>query len=134
MSGDIGESIQANESPKMGCCAKNSLQLHISYVYRPILSLKIVYWPNLERILYFTLTFLTAAMESILSLSLALLKFLASMTFSSQKVKTQLLKNKNATTEKDHPFKTSAFLGGGGVKNWPKLFTDSSKKTADGGG
>ena len=64
ISGDIGESIQANEYPEMRRCAKNLLQLHISYVYRPILSLKIVYWPNLESILYFTLTFLTAAMES----------------------------------------------------------------------
>ena len=48
-------------------CAKNPLQLHISYVDRPILLLKIVYWPNLESILYLTLTFLTAAMESILT-------------------------------------------------------------------
>ena len=35
---------------------------------------------------------------------------------------------------RDHPFKTSACLKGGGVKNWPNLPTDSSKKTADGGG
>ena len=28
----------------------------------------------------------------------------------------------------DHPFKTSAFLRGGGVKNWPNLSQDSSKK------
>ena len=28
----------------------------------------------------------------------------------------------------DHPFKTSAFLRGEGVKNWPNLTTDSSKK------
>ena len=28
----------------------------------------------------------------------------------------------------DHPFKTSACLRGGGVKNWPNLPTDSSKK------
>ena len=28
----------------------------------------------------------------------------------------------------DHPFKTSTFLRGGGVKNWPNLPTDSSKK------
>ena len=35
---------------------------------------------------------------------------------------------------RDYPFKTSAFLWGEGVKNWPNLPTDSSKKTADGGG
>ena len=29
---------------------------------------------------------------------------------------------------RDHPFKTLAFLGGGGVKNLPNLLTDSSKK------
>jgi hypothetical protein len=28
----------------------------------------------------------------------------------------------------DHPFKTSAFFRGGGVKNLPNLPTDSSKK------
>ena len=33
---------------------------------------------------------------------------------------------------RDHPFKTSAFFMGGGVKNWQNLPTDSSKKTADG--
>ena len=33
----------------------------------------------------------------------------------------------------DHPFKMSTFLRGEGVKNWPNLPTDSSKKTADGG-
>ena len=31
---------------------------------------------------------------------------------------------------RDHPFKTSAFLRGVGVKNWPNLPTNSSKKTA----
>ena len=34
----------------------------------------------------------------------------------------------------DHPFKTSAFFMGGGVKNWPKLPTDSSKKLPTAGG
>ena len=29
---------------------------------------------------------------------------------------------------RDHPFNTSAFLGGGGVKNWPNLPTDSSDR------
>ena len=29
---------------------------------------------------------------------------------------------------RDHPFKTSAFLRGGGFKNWPNLPTDSIKK------
>ena len=29
---------------------------------------------------------------------------------------------------RDHPFKTSAYFRGGGVKNWPNLPTDSSKK------
>ena len=33
---------------------------------------------------------------------------------------------------KDNPFRTSAFFRGGGVKNWPNLATDSSKKTAEG--
>ena len=32
----------------------------------------------------------------------------------------------------DHPFKTSAFLRRGGVKNWPNMSTDDSKKTAKG--
>ena len=31
-------------------------------------------------------------------------------------------------TLRDHPFKTSAFFRGGGVKNWPNLQMDSSKK------
>ena len=35
---------------------------------------------------------------------------------------------------KDHPFKTSACLRGGGVKNWPNLPTDSSKKLTTEGG
>ena len=35
---------------------------------------------------------------------------------------------------RDHPFKTSAFFRGGGVKYLPNLPTDSSKKTADGRG
>ena len=34
----------------------------------------------------------------------------------------------------DHPFKTSACLRGGGVKNWPNLPTDSSKKLPTEGG
>ena len=34
----------------------------------------------------------------------------------------------------DHRFKTLAFLRGGGIKDWPNLPTDSSKKTADGRG
>ena len=34
----------------------------------------------------------------------------------------------------DHPFKTSARLRGGGVKNWPNLPTDSSKKLPTVGG
>ena len=35
---------------------------------------------------------------------------------------------------RDHPFKTSACLRGGGVKNWPNLPTDSSKKLPTEGG
>ena len=37
---------------------------------------------------------------------------------------------------RDQPFKTSAFLRGGGVKNWSNLLTDSCKKllTERGGG
>ena len=35
---------------------------------------------------------------------------------------------------RDHPFKTSAHLRGGGVKNWPNLPTDSSKKLPTEGG
>ena len=35
---------------------------------------------------------------------------------------------------RDHPFKTSARLRGGGVKNWPNLPTDSSKKLPTEGG
>jgi hypothetical protein len=35
---------------------------------------------------------------------------------------------------RDHPLKTSAFFRGEGVKNWPKLPIDSSKKTAAGRG
>ena len=35
---------------------------------------------------------------------------------------------------RDHPFKTSACLRGGGVKNLPNLPTDSTKKTVDGRG
>ena len=35
---------------------------------------------------------------------------------------------------RDHPFKTSACLRVGGVKNWPKLPTDSSKKLPTEGG
>ena len=31
-----------------------------------------------------------------------------------------------ACTVRDHPFKTSACLRGGGVKNWPNLPTDST--------
>ena len=34
----------------------------------------------------------------------------------------------------DHPFKTSALLRGGGVKNLPNLPTDSSKKLPTVGG
>ena len=34
----------------------------------------------------------------------------------------------------DHPFKTSAICRGGGVKNWPNLPTDSSKKLPTEGG
>ena len=34
----------------------------------------------------------------------------------------------------DHSFKTSACLRGGGVKNWPNLPTDSSKKLPTEGG
>ena len=37
-------------------------------------------------------------------------------------------------TERDHPFKTSAFLKGGGVKNLPNLSTDSTKKLPTVGG
>ena len=33
-----------------------------------------------------------------------------------------------STEVRDHPFKTSPFFRGGGVKNWPNLPTDSSKK------
>ena len=36
--------------------------------------------------------------------------------------------------QRDHPFKTSAFFRGRGVKNWPNLPTDSSKKLPTGGG
>ena len=36
--------------------------------------------------------------------------------------------------ERDHPFKTSAFFRGRGVKNWPNWPTDSSKKLPTGGG
>ena len=35
---------------------------------------------------------------------------------------------------RDHPFKTSGFLRGGGVKNLPNLPTDSSKKLPTVGG
>ena len=35
---------------------------------------------------------------------------------------------------RDHSFKTSACLRGGGVKNWPNLPTDSSKKLPTEGG
>ena len=38
------------------------------------------------------------------------------------------------TLLRDHPFKTSAFLRGGGVKNLPNLPTDSSKKLPTVGG
>ena len=34
----------------------------------------------------------------------------------------------------DHPFRTSAFLGGGAVKNWPNLPTDRSKTQPKGKG
>ena len=34
----------------------------------------------------------------------------------------------------DHPIKMSAFLMGGGVKNWPNLPTDNSKKLPTEGG
>ena len=37
-------------------------------------------------------------------------------------------------SKRDHPFKTSACLRGGGVKTWPNLPTDSSKKLPTGGG
>ena len=37
-------------------------------------------------------------------------------------------------TLRDHPFKTSAFLIGGGVKNWPNLPANSSKKLPTEGG
>ena len=37
-------------------------------------------------------------------------------------------------TVRDHPFKTSALLRGGGVKNLPYLPTDSSKKLPTVGG
>ena len=35
---------------------------------------------------------------------------------------------------RDHPFKTSAYFRGGGIKNWPNLPMDNNKKTADGRG
>ena len=35
---------------------------------------------------------------------------------------------------RDHPFKMSACLRGGGVKNWPNLPMDSSKKLPTVGG
>ena len=35
---------------------------------------------------------------------------------------------------RDHSFRTSPFLRGGGVKNWPNLPTDSSKKLPTQGG
>ena len=35
---------------------------------------------------------------------------------------------------RDHPFRTSAFFRGGGVKNLPNLPTDSSKKLPTVGG
>ena len=35
---------------------------------------------------------------------------------------------------RDHPFKTSAFFRGGGIKNLPNLPTDSSKKLPTVGG
>ena len=38
------------------------------------------------------------------------------------------------TSPWDHPFKTSAFFSGGGVKNLPNLPMDISIKNADGGG
>ena len=41
---------------------------------------------------------------------------------------------KLSTLVRDHPFKTSAHLRGGGVKNWPNLPTDSSKKLPTEGG
>ena len=37
------------------------------------------------------------------------------------------------TVLRDHPFKTSACLMGGGVKNLPNLTTDSIKKLPTGG-
>ena len=41
----------------------------------------------------------------------------------------------NTNTVRDHPFKMSACLRGGGVNNWPTLPTDSMYiKTADGRG
>ena len=43
-------------------------------------------------------------------------------------------KNQNAFSPGDHPFKTSACHRGGGVKNWPNLPTDSSKKLPTEGG
>ena len=33
-----------------------------------------------------------------------------------------------SATLRDHPFKTLACFRGGGVKNWPNLPTDSTKK------
>ena len=35
---------------------------------------------------------------------------------------------------RNHPFKTSACFRGGGVKNWPNLPTDSTKKLPTVGG
>ena len=39
-----------------------------------------------------------------------------------------------STEVRDHPFKTSPFFRGRGVKNWPNLPTDSSKKLPTVGG
>ena len=45
-----------------------------------------------------------------------------------------LFKVGNFRLFRDHPFKTSALLRGGGVKNLPNLLTDSSKKMPSVGG
>ena len=45
-----------------------------------------------------------------------------------------LMKEMGQKRIRDHPFKTSAFFRGGGVKNWPNLLTDSSKKLPMGEG
>ena len=49
-------------------------------------------------------------------------------TFNRAEKVVKIKGQKSSIPARDHPFKTSACLRGGGVKNWPNLPTDSSKK------